>query len=86
MSLEIAICEKANACIVWEGLSIDNSAAKPRKTIDVGERSRVAASETHGWAEIYGCKPRGGGRESGILPSLRDLAFSSRSTVGGACA
>ncbi len=55
---------RANACNARKGVGTDNPAAQPRKATDVGERSRVAASATHGRAETYGCKPLGGGRDS----------------------
>ncbi len=64
MWLKVANCGQANACIGRVGISIDYLAAQPRKTTAVGERSRVAASVTHGRTAVYACKPRRGGRDS----------------------
>ena len=64
MWLKVANCGQANACIGRVGISFDYLAAQPRKTTAVGERSRVAASVTHGRTAVYACKPRGGGRDS----------------------
>ncbi len=46
------------ACNDRASVTTDCLAAKPLKVLDVGERSRVAASVTHGRTVTYGCKPR----------------------------
>ena len=52
-------CADADVRNARGSISTDDVAAQPRKMTDVGKRSRVAASVTHGRTTIHVCEPRG---------------------------